>query len=151
MGQILPTFLEFPPYDIIGSKAQQHASVSVEVSSNTSDHSDHTSSSNNAISFNVTSENKEHDKKRRKLDHLTNSAGDGSGGAGGGVRRRGQFLVEAPEFSSINWNSIDFLFITNYNHMLALLTMLPSILISKERFTPQSLRFYLDGKMPFQF
>src|SRR6266498_5083151 len=114
-------FLEFPPRDIIGSKAQQHASVSVEVSSNTSDHSDHTSSSNNAISFNVTSENKEHDKKRRKLDHLIDSAGDGSGGASGGVRRRGQFLVETPEFTSINWNSIDFIFITNYNHILALL------------------------------
>jgi hypothetical protein len=79
-------FLEFPPRDIIGSKAQQHASVSVEVSSNISDHSDHTSSSNDAIL-----ESKEHDKKRRKLDHLIDSAGDGSGGAGGGVRRRGQF------------------------------------------------------------
>ncbi|PKK70692.1 hypothetical protein RhiirC2_849720 [Rhizophagus irregularis] len=108
-------FLEFPPRDIIGSKAQQHASVSVEVSSNISDHSDHTSSSNDAIL-----ENKENDKKRRKLDHLIDSTGDGSGGAGGGVRRRGQFLVETPEFSSIDWNIIDFIFITNYNHMLAL-------------------------------
>ncbi|UZO22444.1 uncharacterized protein OCT59_014807 [Rhizophagus irregularis] len=35
-------FLEFPPRDIIWSKAQQHASVSVEVSSNISDHSDRT-------------------------------------------------------------------------------------------------------------
>ncbi|CAB4391341.1 unnamed protein product [Rhizophagus irregularis] len=108
-------FLEFPPRDIIGSKAQQHASVSVEISSNISDHSDHTSSSNDAIL-----ENKENDKKRRKLDHLIDSTGDGSGGAGGGVRRRGQFLVETPEFSSIDWNIIDFIFITNYNHMLAL-------------------------------
>ncbi|GBC43971.2 integrator complex subunit 9 [Rhizophagus irregularis DAOM 181602=DAOM 197198] len=80
-------FLEFPPRDIIGSKAQQHASVSVEVSSNISDHSDHTSSSNDAIL-----ENKENDKKR----------------------------LETPEFSSIDWNIIDFIFITNYNHMLAL-------------------------------
>ncbi|PKC02077.1 hypothetical protein RhiirA5_425768 [Rhizophagus irregularis] len=46
-------FLEFPPRDIIWSKAQQHASVSVEVSSNISDHSD-----------------------------LIDSASDGSGGAG---------------------------------------------------------------------
>ena len=37
-------FLEFSPRDIVGSKAQQHAPVSVEVSSNISDHSDHTSS-----------------------------------------------------------------------------------------------------------
>ncbi|GBC43960.2 integrator complex subunit 9 [Rhizophagus irregularis DAOM 181602=DAOM 197198] len=79
---------QFPPRDIIGSKAKQHASVSVEVSSNISDRSDHTSSSNDAIS-----ENKENDKKRRKLDHLIDSTGDGSGGAGGGVRRRGQFLL----------------------------------------------------------
>ncbi|CAG8756769.1 1933_t:CDS:2, partial [Rhizophagus irregularis] len=77
----------FPPRDIIGSKAKQHASVSVEVSSNISDRSDHTSSSNDAIS-----ENKENDKKR----------------------------LETPEFSSIDWNIIDFIFITNYNHMLAL-------------------------------
>ncbi|CAB5210142.1 unnamed protein product [Rhizophagus irregularis] len=71
---------QFPPRDIIGSKAKQHASVSVEVSSNISDRSDHTSSSNDAIS-----ENKENDKKRRKLDHLIDSTGDGSGGAGGGL------------------------------------------------------------------
>ncbi|CAB4432639.1 unnamed protein product [Rhizophagus irregularis] len=51
-------FREFPSYDIIGSKAQQHSSVSVEVSFNISNHSDHTSSSNDAIS-----ENKENDKK----------------------------------------------------------------------------------------
>ncbi|PKY42643.1 hypothetical protein RhiirA4_456476 [Rhizophagus irregularis] len=109
-------FLEFPPRDIIGSKAQQHASVSVEVSSNISDHSDHTSSSNDAIS-----ENKENDKKRRKLDHLIDSTGDGSGGAGGGVRRRGQFLVELLNLvASIGIYIIDFIFITNYNHMLAL-------------------------------
>ena len=76
-------FLEFPPRDIIGSKAQQHATVSVEVSSNTSDHSDHTSSSNDATPFNVTSENKEHDKKRRKLDHLIDSAGSAGDGSGG--------------------------------------------------------------------
>ncbi|CAB5390767.1 unnamed protein product [Rhizophagus irregularis] len=44
--------------------AQQHSSVSVEVSSNISNHSDHTSSSNDAIS-----ENKENDKK----DHLIDS------------------------------------------------------------------------------
>jgi hypothetical protein len=37
----------------------QHASASVEVSSNISDHSDHTSSSNDATPSNVTSENKE--------------------------------------------------------------------------------------------
>ena len=92
----------------------------VEASSNASGHSDHTSSSNDATPFNATSENKEHDRKRRKLDHLIDSAGDGSGGTGSGVRRRGQFLVETPEFSSIDWNSIDFIFITNYNHMLAL-------------------------------
>ena len=141
-------FLEFPPRDIIGSKAQQHASVSVEVSSNTSDHSDHTSSFNDAAPFNVTSENKEHDRKRRKLDHLIDSAGDGSsGGAGGGVRRRGQFLVEPPEFSSIDWNSIDFIFIT----ICWLYLMLLSILILKERFMLLSLRFYLDGKTSFQF
>ncbi|CAB4486074.1 unnamed protein product [Rhizophagus irregularis] len=71
---------QFPPRDIIRSKAKQHASVSVEVSSNISDRSDHTSSSNDAIS-----ENKENDKKRRKLDHLIDSTGDGSGGAGGGL------------------------------------------------------------------
>ena len=100
-------FLEFPPRDIIGSKA----SVSIEVSSIISD----------ATPFNITSENKGHDRKRRKLDHLIDSAGDGSGGASGGVRRRGQFLVETPEFSSIDWNSVDFIFITNCNHMLALL------------------------------
>ncbi|PKC55330.1 hypothetical protein RhiirA1_542565 [Rhizophagus irregularis] len=64
-------YIEFPSYDIIGSKAQQHSSVSVEVSSNISNHSDHTSSSNDAIS-----ENKENDKKRRKLDHLIDSTGD---------------------------------------------------------------------------
>ena len=93
-------FLEFPPRDIIGSKA--HASVSVEVSSNISDNSEHTSSSNDAITSNAPLENKEHDKKRRKLDHLIDSTGGGSGGAG---RRRGQFLVETPEFSSIDWNS----------------------------------------------
>jgi hypothetical protein len=93
-------FLEFPPRDIIGSKAQQHV---VEVSSNISDSSDHTSSSNDVI---TSSENKEHDKKRRKLDHLIDSTGDG--GSGSGVRRRGQFLVETPEFSSIDWNSIRF-------------------------------------------
>ncbi len=46
-------FLEFPPRDIIGSKAQQHTSVSVEVSSNISDNSEHTSSSNDAITSNV--------------------------------------------------------------------------------------------------
>ena len=103
-------FLEFPPRDIIGSKAQQHVLVSVEVSSNVSDHSDHTSSSNDATTSNVPPENKENDKKRRKLDHLIDSAGD----------RRRQFLVETPEFSSIDWDSIDFIFITNYNHMLAL-------------------------------
>ena len=104
-------FLEFPPRDIIGSKAQQHLSVSVEVSSNVSDHSDN-SSSNDVIT--LPPENKELDKKRRKLDHLIDSAGD---------CRRGQFLVETPVFSSIDWNrpnSIDFIFITNYNHMLAL-------------------------------
>ncbi|UZO22479.1 uncharacterized protein OCT59_014841 [Rhizophagus irregularis] len=65
---ILLTFENFPSCDIIGSKAQQHSSVSVEVSSNISNHSDHTSSSNDAIS-----ENKENDKKRRKLDHLIDS------------------------------------------------------------------------------
>ncbi|CAB5390817.1 unnamed protein product [Rhizophagus irregularis] len=48
--------------------AQQHSSVSVEVSFNISNHSDHTSSSNDAIS-----ENKENDKKSRKLDHLIDS------------------------------------------------------------------------------
>ncbi|GBC43934.2 beta-lactamase-like protein [Rhizophagus irregularis DAOM 181602=DAOM 197198] len=68
---ILLTFENFPSCDIIGSKAQQHSSVSVEVSSNISNHSDHTSSSNDAIS-----ENKENDKKRRKLDHLIDSTGD---------------------------------------------------------------------------
>ncbi|PKY54800.1 hypothetical protein RhiirA4_473807 [Rhizophagus irregularis] len=58
-------FLEFPPH-----------------------HSDHTSSSNDAS----ISENKKHDRKRRKLDHLViDSASDGSG-------------VETPEFSSIDWN-----------------------------------------------
>ncbi|UZO22454.1 uncharacterized protein OCT59_014817 [Rhizophagus irregularis] len=82
---------QFPPRDIIGSKAKQHASVSVEVSSNISDRSDHTSSSNDAIS-----ENKENDKKRRKLDHLIDSTGDGSGGAGGGVRRRGMIYATEP-------------------------------------------------------
>ncbi|RIA98856.1 hypothetical protein C1645_812160 [Glomus cerebriforme] len=51
-------------------------------------------------------------KKCRKLDHLIDSTGDCSGG--------GQFLLETPEFSSIDWNSIDFIFITNYNHMLVL-------------------------------
>ncbi|PKC06079.1 hypothetical protein RhiirA5_501642 [Rhizophagus irregularis] len=71
LKQILLTFENFPSCDIIGSKAQQHSSVSVEVSSNISNHSDHTSSSNDAIS-----ENKENDKKRRKLDHLIDSTGD---------------------------------------------------------------------------
>ena len=53
--------------------------------------------------------------KKNVVDHLIDSAGDGSG-----VCRRGQFLVKTSEFSSIDWNSIDFIFITNYNHMLAL-------------------------------
>ncbi|CAI2196022.1 16456_t:CDS:2, partial [Funneliformis geosporum] len=91
-------FLEFPPREIIGSKAQQqHLSISVE---------DHSST--------------EQDRKRRKLDHLIDSTGDGSGSSGCGVRRSWQFLVEIPEFSSIDWNNIDFIFITNYNHMQAL-------------------------------
>ena len=77
-------------------------------------------SSNISDPFNVASKNKEHDRKRHKLDHLIDSAGDGSGGADCGVRLCGQFLVETPEFSSIDWNSIDFIFITNYNHMLTL-------------------------------
>ncbi|CAB4391388.1 unnamed protein product [Rhizophagus irregularis] len=59
-------YIEFPSYDIIGSKAQQHSSVSVEVSFNISNHSDHTSSSNDAIS-----ENKENDKKSRNKDYAT--------------------------------------------------------------------------------
>ena len=76
-------FLEFPPRDIISSKAQ-HVSVSVEVSSNVSDNSEHTPSSNDAITSNVQLDNKEHEKKRRKLDHLIDSTGDR--GSGSGVR-----------------------------------------------------------------
>ncbi|CAI2184904.1 1555_t:CDS:2, partial [Funneliformis geosporum] len=112
-------FLELPPRDIIGSKVQ-HVSTSVEDPSIVLDHPDLTSSSNDATPSNAPSENKEHDRKRRKLDHLIDSIGDGSGSSGSGVRRRGRFLVETPEFSSIDWNNIDFIFITNYNHMLAL-------------------------------
>ncbi|RIA98854.1 hypothetical protein C1645_812157 [Glomus cerebriforme] len=84
----LSYIIKFPPRDIIGSKPQQHVSVAIEASSNISDHSDHTSS--------------------------LNSAGDGSGSAGSGGRRRGQFPIETSEFSNIDWNSIDFVFITNY-------------------------------------
>ena len=106
-----------------------------EISSNISDNSEHTSSSNDAITSNVPSENKEHDKKRRKLDHLIDSAGD---------RRRGQFLVETPEFSSIDWNSIDFIlsyfgftYITEYTDFKGkIYATAPT---------------FLDGKMPSQF
>ncbi|CAG8752315.1 1742_t:CDS:1, partial [Funneliformis mosseae] len=60
--------------------------------SSTLDHLDLTSSSNDATPSNVLLENKEQDRKRRKLDHLIDSTGDGSG-----VRRPGQFLVETPD------------------------------------------------------
>ncbi len=125
--------LEFPPRDIIGSKAQQHVSVSVEDSSSTLDHSDHTSSSNDANPSNAPSENKEHDRKRRKLDYLIDLTGDGSGTSGSGVLRRGQFLVETPEFSSIDLNSMDFIFIINYNHMLASLPYVTEYTDFKEK------------------
>ena len=46
-------FLEFPPRDIISSKAQQHVSVSVKGSSNVSDNSEHTPSFNDAITSNA--------------------------------------------------------------------------------------------------
>ena len=55
-GLDTPYFLEFPPRDIVGSKAQQYAPVSVEVFSNVSDHSSHTYFSNDAITSNVPSE-----------------------------------------------------------------------------------------------
>jgi hypothetical protein len=45
------------------------------------------------------SENKEHDKKHRKLDHLMSSTGNGE--SENGVRRCGQFLVEKFEFIGI--------------------------------------------------
>ncbi|CAG8509269.1 4899_t:CDS:10, partial [Scutellospora calospora] len=49
--------------------------------------------------------------KRIKLDDQTN---------GGTRRSRGQFYVETPVFSSVDWKSIDFILITNYKNMLAL-------------------------------
>ncbi len=58
---------------------------------------------------------------------MIDSTGDGSRTSGSGVRRRSQFLVETPEFSSIDWKSVGFIFITNYNHMLALHLMLLNI------------------------
>ncbi|RGB37096.1 hypothetical protein C1646_666456 [Rhizophagus diaphanus] len=72
-------------------------------------HSDHTSSSDDAIS-----KNSEYVKKCRKLDYLIDLADDGSGGIVGEVRRACQISAETPEFSNIDRTSY-------YNHMLALL------------------------------
>ncbi|CAI2189883.1 17211_t:CDS:2, partial [Funneliformis geosporum] len=79
-------FLEFPPREIIDSKAQQHVSVPVEDHSSMLDNSDHTSSSIDATPSNFLW-------KRSKLDRLIDSTGDGSGSSGSKVRRCGQFLM----------------------------------------------------------
>lgn len=87
-----------------------------------SGHSDHSSSSDDAIS-----ENNEYDKKCRKLDYLIDSADDGSGGE---VRRACQISAETPEFSNIDRTSYLLLIII----ICWLYFMLPTILMSKERF-----------------
>ncbi|CAG8615524.1 1728_t:CDS:2 [Racocetra fulgida] len=52
--------------------------------------------------------------KRTKLDPAIDPAN------GSTRRSRGQFYVETPVFSSVDWKSIDFILITNYKNMLAL-------------------------------
>ncbi|CAG8716200.1 12027_t:CDS:2, partial [Acaulospora morrowiae] len=56
----------------------------------------------------------ENEVKRAKLDTSVEPNGIN------GRRTRGQFLVETPEFSNVDWSTIDFILITNYRHMLAL-------------------------------
>ncbi|CAG8433608.1 1190_t:CDS:10 [Ambispora gerdemannii] len=50
--------------------------------------------------------------KRRKIDVSIDS--------GVSVRPGGEFVVQTPDFSVIDWNSIDFIIISNFRHMLAL-------------------------------
>lgn len=56
----------------------------------------------------------ERETKRRKIDPPIELL------AGKGIRSHTQFLVELPEFSSIDWKSISFILITNHKQMLAL-------------------------------
>ncbi|CAH1756053.1 8651_t:CDS:10 [Entrophospora sp. SA101] len=56
----------------------------------------------------------ERETKRRKIDPPIELL------AGKGIRSHAQFLVELPEFSSIDWKSISFILITNHKQMLAL-------------------------------
>ncbi|PKC72264.1 hypothetical protein RhiirA1_452549 [Rhizophagus irregularis] len=69
-----------------------------------SGHSDHSSSSDDAIS-----ENNEYDKKCRKLDYLIDSADDGSGGE---VRRACQISAETPEFN-LRYRTYSFIWMTD--------------------------------------
>uniref|UniRef100_U9TU99 Uncharacterized protein n=1 Tax=Rhizophagus irregularis (strain DAOM 181602 / DAOM 197198 / MUCL 43194) TaxID=747089 RepID=U9TU99_RHIID len=72
-----------------------------------SGHSDHSSSSDDAIS-----ENNEYDKKCRKLDYLIDSADDGSGGE---VRRACQISAETPEFN-LRYRTYSFIWMTDESY-----------------------------------
>ncbi|CAB4432666.1 unnamed protein product [Rhizophagus irregularis] len=72
-----------------------------------SGHSDHSSSSDDAIS-----ENNEYDKKCRKLDYLIDSADDGSGGIVGEVRRACHISAETPEFN-LRYRTYSFIWMTD--------------------------------------
>ncbi|GBC43954.2 hypothetical protein RIR_jg15049.t1 [Rhizophagus irregularis DAOM 181602=DAOM 197198] len=75
-----------------------------------SGHSDHSSSSDDAIS-----ENNEYDKKCRKLDYLIDSADDGSGGE---VRRACQISAETPEFN-LRYRTYSFIWMTDESYSQA--------------------------------
>ncbi|CAG8688859.1 43945_t:CDS:10 [Gigaspora margarita] len=88
--------IKFPPRDNLGTRAHPMA-AETEAPSNSSDP--------------IVIEN---EPKRTKLDPSIDTAN------GSTRRSRGQFYVETPVLSSVDWKSIDFILITNYKNMLAL-------------------------------
>ncbi|CAG8485414.1 403_t:CDS:10 [Diversispora eburnea] len=96
-GIITTDFLNFSPRDNLSSRTQPLTSISTEIDG-----------INNDLGWS------QNEAKRIKLDPSIEPNGVNA------RRIRGQFLVEAPEFSGIDWSTIDFILITNYKQILAL-------------------------------
>jgi integrator complex subunit 9 len=89
------TLLKFPPQDIVGDDDEEdEAEIKDE---------NHRTAMNLE---NVESQKPDNNnpRKRRKFDFV----------------EAGRFLVQTPDFSSVDWKAIDFILISSYGHMLAL-------------------------------
>ncbi|CAG8639477.1 11678_t:CDS:2, partial [Ambispora leptoticha] len=99
-GLDMSSILKFPPRVATGQKEEQKLL----------DILNPDSSQKPSTAYNSTGGDMKY--KRRKIDVLTDS--------GTNIRPGGEFVVQTPDFSIIDWNSIDFIIISNFRHMLAL-------------------------------